>query len=78
LGKLEHARMLAEAHEVDLADCTFYTDSVADLPVLEAVGRPVVVHPDPRLRRLAVKRGMAMEDWGLSPRSPGMWRRAAR
>ena len=35
----------------------FYTDSITDLPLLEAVGQPRVVHPDPPLRRLAQHRG---------------------
>jgi phosphoserine phosphatase len=34
----------------------FYTDSITDLPLLERVGHPVAVNPDPRLRRLARKR----------------------
>ena len=63
-GKLTLARAYAAARGVELRDCTFYTDSVSDLPVLEAVGRPVAVHPDPRLRRLARTRGWAIEDWG--------------
>jgi HAD superfamily hydrolase (TIGR01490 family) len=40
-----------------LADATFYSDSVNDLPLLEAIGTPVVVNPDPRLREEATKRG---------------------
>ena len=62
-GKLHHARALAHEHGVDLADCTFYTDSASDLSVLEAVGNPVVVHPDPRLGRIASERGWARQDW---------------
>lgn len=63
-GKLVHATGFAEARGVALADCTFYTDSASDLPVMEAVGRPVAVNPDPRLRRVAAARGWASEDWG--------------
>ncbi len=62
-GKLLHAQRCAEARGVDLRDCSFYTDSVADLSVLEAVGRPVVVDPDPRLRRKARSRGWPIVDW---------------
>ena len=36
---------------------TFYSDSVNDLPLLEAVGTPVAVDPDARLRAEATKRG---------------------
>jgi HAD superfamily hydrolase (TIGR01490 family) len=41
--KLHKAAACAAAHGADLADCAFYTDHVADLPLLEVVGRPVVV-----------------------------------
>jgi len=63
-GKLEHARAYALQAAVELENCTFYTDSYSDLAVLEKVGAPVAVNPDPRLRRHALRRGWAIEDWG--------------
>lgn len=63
-GKLIHARAEADAHNVKLGDCAFYTDSFSDVSVLEAVGQPVAVNPDPRLRRRAAKRGWPIVDWG--------------
>jgi HAD superfamily hydrolase (TIGR01490 family) len=63
-GKLPHAQRSAAAHGGGLAGATFYTDSYSDLPVLEAVGHPVAVNPDPRLRRHALKRGWRVVDWG--------------
>lgn len=63
-GKLELASRCAAQQGVALADCAFYTDSIADLPMLEAVGEPVAVHPDPRLRRIATRRGWPVRDWG--------------
>jgi HAD superfamily hydrolase (TIGR01490 family) len=62
-GKLERARRFADAHGFALADATFYTDSVSDLPLLEAVGVPVAVNPDPRLARIAKRRGFRVERW---------------
>ncbi len=56
-GKIYWAERFAEAHGVDLRQSYFYTDSITDLPVLERVGRPRVVNPDPRLRRAAARRG---------------------
>jgi HAD superfamily hydrolase (TIGR01490 family) len=41
----------------DLADCWAYSDSVTDLPMLEAVGHPTAVNPDRGLRKIAVERG---------------------
>lgn len=42
---------------IALADCSFYSDSIHDLPLLLEVGEPVAVHPDRRLRREAAARG---------------------
>jgi HAD superfamily hydrolase (TIGR01490 family) len=56
-GKLHWARELAASAGVDLGASYFYTDSITDLPLLDAVGHPRIVHPDPRLRRLAQRRG---------------------
>ncbi len=61
-GKVRVAREWAG--DVRLVDCAFYTDSIADVAMLEVVGRPVVVHPDPRLRRLARARRWPVEAWG--------------
>jgi len=65
-GKVVHARRWAAEHSIDLEASWFYTDSLSDLPMLEAVGHPVVVHPDPRLEREARRRGWPREDWGSS------------
>ena len=62
-GKITHAEALASSLGVSLSTCTFYTDSHSDLPLLERVGFPVVVHPDPRLARAARQRGWRTEDW---------------
>lgn len=64
-GKVELAQAwLAEhAPNCSLADCWFYTDSASDLPMLDAVGHPVVVHPDPRLARVAKRRGWPIARW---------------
>lgn len=56
-GKVHWARVLAEHEGIDLAQSYFYTDSITDLPLLEAVGHPRIVCPDPPLRRLAQRRG---------------------
>lgn len=56
-GKVHWARELAAGHDVDLSASFFYTDSITDLPLLEAVGHPRIVHPDLPLRRVARRRG---------------------
>jgi HAD superfamily hydrolase (TIGR01490 family) len=62
-GKVHWARRWAERHDVDLDTSWFYSDSFTDLPMLEEVGHPVATNPDPRLRRHAVRTGMAILDF---------------
>ena len=50
-------KQLAQKHGYDLEDCYAYSDSVTDLPLLEAVGHPTVVNPDRGLRKIAAQRG---------------------
>lgn len=62
-GKVQRARRWADSHGIDLDGSYFYTDSYSDLPMLERVGNPRVVNPDPRLKRAAQKRDWPIEDW---------------
>lgn len=62
-GKVVHAERFAAEHGVDLARSYFYTDSFSDLPMLERVGCPRVVNPDPRLRLRARARGWEIARW---------------
>ena len=55
-GKADAMGRLAHDREIDLAGSWAYSDSVSDLPMLEAVGHPVAVNPDRQLRRLAGER----------------------
>jgi HAD superfamily hydrolase (TIGR01490 family) len=47
----------ARGRGVAMSDCAFYSDSIRDLPLLLAVGEPVAVAPDRRLRKEALTRG---------------------
>ena len=55
-GKVHWLRGFIDAERIDLARSYFYTDSVTDRALLDLVGHPQVVNPDPMLYRLAVKR----------------------
>jgi HAD superfamily hydrolase (TIGR01490 family) len=55
--KLAAAQAIADRAGVELARCAFYSDHVADLPLLEAVGTPVAVGPERRLLEVARARG---------------------
>nr|WP_302182723.1 HAD-IB family hydrolase [Paraconexibacter antarcticus] len=56
-GKPLAMRELAEAEGIDLGSSWAYSDSESDLPMLRAVGHPVVVNPDPELARVAREEG---------------------
>jgi HAD superfamily hydrolase (TIGR01490 family) len=56
-GKVVAMRAFAAEHGIDLAASYAYSDSVSDLPMLRAVGHPVVVNPDPPLAELAREEG---------------------
>jgi HAD superfamily hydrolase (TIGR01490 family) len=62
-GKVEVAEAWARRNDADLGECSFYTDSSTDLPMLERVAHPFVVHPDLRLRQTAKARGWPILDW---------------
>jgi HAD superfamily hydrolase (TIGR01490 family) len=62
-GKVEVAEAWARARGVELGESSFYSDSSTDVPMLERVGHPFAVHPDPRLRLIARARGWPILDW---------------
>ncbi|HKA87426.1 MAG TPA: HAD family hydrolase [Haliangiales bacterium] len=62
-GKVHLAETWASERAVELGRTSFYTDSYTDLPMLERVGRPIAVNPDPRLLREARRRGWPVEKW---------------
>ncbi|HWD64975.1 MAG TPA: HAD-IB family hydrolase [Solirubrobacteraceae bacterium] len=51
---------MAKSQGIDLAASYAYSDSASDLPMLRAVGHPVVVSPDADLRRLARQEGWSI------------------
>lgn len=55
--KLTLAGAWAAGAGVPLSACAAYADSIADLPLLRAVGRPVAVRPDRHLSRHARRAG---------------------
>jgi HAD superfamily hydrolase (TIGR01490 family) len=69
-GKTYWAEQLAAEKGFDLRRSYFYTDSITDLPVLERVGEPRIVNPDPRLARVAARRGWPVVRLRLEDREP--------
>ena len=56
-GKVEAMEAFAATHGIDLDSSYAYSDSLSDLPMLRAVGNPVVVNPDPPLAEIAKQEG---------------------
>ncbi|MFI9012124.1 HAD family hydrolase [Actinosynnema sp. NPDC053489] len=56
-SKVEAVRALVTGHDLDLSRCAAYGDHVSDIPLLAAVGRPVVVGDDPGLTAHARRHG---------------------
>jgi HAD superfamily hydrolase (TIGR01490 family) len=68
-GKVDAMRRFADEHDIDLAGSYAYSDAASDLPMLRAVGNPVVVNPDEELARIAREEGwrvMRFEKLGRS------------
>ena len=61
--KADAIHELATARNLDLEGSYAYSDSISDLPMLEAVGHPVVVNPDRLLANLARDRGWQVKNF---------------
>jgi HAD superfamily hydrolase (TIGR01490 family) len=62
-GKVDMAKAFAQKQGFKLSEAVFYSDSHADLPLLEAVKQPVVLNPNQQLAELAIQRGWPRVDW---------------
>ena len=63
-GKVTRVEQWLASRELSWSDveCTFYTDSMNDLSLMERVSHPVATNPDERLRAIAIKRGWRILD----------------
>lgn len=62
-AKAEAVRELAAREHLDLGDCSAYSDSSNDIPMLSLVGDPCAVNPDAKLRRHAREHGWRIKDY---------------
>ena len=69
-GKLELAKIYCEENGMDLKDCYFYSDSISDLPLMQAVGHPMPTNPDRKLLALALWRNWRIR-WFNTVLPPG-------
>jgi fatty acyl-CoA reductase len=70
VGEARAAWLRHHAHKVglDLAGCYAYGDSYSDRPLLELVGHPAVVNPDPALYAHARRMRWPIYSWGTYAR----------
>jgi HAD superfamily hydrolase (TIGR01490 family) len=62
-AKAEAVRALAAREGWDLAQCSAYSDSANDVPMLSVVGHPTAVNPDSDLRQVAREKGWPVRDF---------------
>ena len=63
LAKAEAVRALSTSEGLDLGECSAYSDSVNDVPMLSLVGHPTAVNPDPELRAHAIANEWRIRDF---------------
>lgn len=61
--KLLSAISYCEENGLELSKCYYYGDAFTDRFILEAVGHPVCVCPEPKLRELAQRKNWRIVDW---------------
>jgi HAD superfamily hydrolase (TIGR01490 family) len=62
-GKRAAVEAVLERWDLDPARSWLYSDSIADVPLFEAVGNPVVVNAKAPFRALAERRGWELQEW---------------
>ena len=66
-GKVQLADEYCSAKHIFLNEAVYYADSITDLPLLEKVGRPVVINPNgKKLLELAHSHNWRIERWSLN------------
>lgn len=68
---------LAETEGLELAKCWAYSDSYNDIPLLTAVGNPVAINPDARLRKHARENNWPIYDYRSGRRAATLGLKAA-
>jgi HAD superfamily hydrolase (TIGR01490 family) len=62
-AKAEAVKALAAREDLDLSQCSAYSDSSNDLPLLGLVGHPCAINPDAKLRHHAKANGWQVRDY---------------
>jgi HAD superfamily hydrolase (TIGR01490 family) len=62
-GKRDRVKEILARHGIEPAHCWLYSDSIADTPLFEEIGHPIVVNPKPAFHAEAVRRGWEVVEW---------------
>jgi HAD superfamily hydrolase (TIGR01490 family) len=64
-GDVKTARLrdYCSFNSINISESWYYGDSISDLPVFLAIGSPVCINPDRRLKKTALKRGWMILKW---------------
>ena len=62
-GKRAAVEAVLERWDLDPARSWLYSDSIADVPLFEAIGNPVVVNAKAPFRAFAERRGWEIQEW---------------
>ncbi|MGD7003105.1 HAD family hydrolase [Corynebacterium halotolerans] len=72
-GKMHAVAALAAVEKLDLAQCTAYSDSINDVPMLSMVGTGIAINPDKKLRKLAEQKGWEIRDYRSIRKAVRKW-----
>ena len=61
--KLNRVKQYCKKHNFEIKQAYYYADSHSDVMVLKAVGNPVCVTPDSKLKKVALKNGWSIRQW---------------
>lgn len=62
-GKTHAVAALAAMEQLNLDECTAYSDSANDVPMLSMVGTAVAINPDARLKKVALDKDWLIRDY---------------
>lgn len=72
-GKKHAVAALAAIEKLDLTECTAYSDSINDVPMLSMVGTGIAINPDSKLRKLAGIQGWEIRDYRSIRKAVRKW-----
>lgn len=72
-GKMHAVAALAAVGQLDLTECTAYSDSINDVPMLSMVGTGVAINPDKKLRKLAGQNAWEIRDYRSIRKAVRKW-----